>query len=170
MRKSGHLENLAEWLKRNHRKPNQSVEDRAMDVYKAAIEAYDALDAQEREAAAERSRIAEASRFYSFFHVPTRVEHRVLVSDLDAFSKKMGIPRDKLIQIGEGEIRDYKGWWVRGGNMNALGRPYKPPVDKQRETILKRQREEDDKRIAALNAARYVMPPSNSTTQFNPNS
>lgn len=170
MRKDGYLTNLADFLKHNPRKEGQSIEDRAMEVYQHSIAAYDALDAQERAMRDERSRIVEAARFYAFFHIPTRVEHRVLVSDMDAFSKKMGIPRETLIRIGEGETRDYKGQWVRANNLNAKGKPWKPPIDKQREAILKREREEDEKRIAAMNANRYVMPPENSTTIFNPNS
>ena len=169
MRKDGILDAMNNWLKQNPRREGQSIEDRAMEVYRNCLAAWDDLDAQERAMRDERAHIVEASRFYAFFHIPTRVEHRVLVSDLDVFAKKMGIPRETLIRIGEGEIRDYKGQWVRANNLNAKGKPWKPPIDKQREAIRQREEKEDKKRIAALNANRYVMPPENSTTVFNPN-
>src|ERR1700681_167063 len=127
MRKEGYINNFTEWLKYHPRREGQSIEERAMEVYRAGIEEYDRLDAQEKKVREEQARIAQAARYYAFLHIPTRVEHKVLLSDLDAFSQRTGIPISTLIQLGEGEIRDYEGMWERGKNLKAQGRPWKLP-------------------------------------------
>src|SRR5947209_7254354 len=123
MRKENCTLVLIEWLKSHPMQAGQSIPDRALEVYQQGIAVYDELDAQDKKVREEQARIDQAARFYSFIHIPTRVESRVLLSDLDAFAHRIGVPRDALIQLGEGEIRSYEGMWERGNNLKAQGRP-----------------------------------------------
>src|SRR5207248_10599222 len=68
VRKDGHLEDLKTWLKQNPRREEQTLEQRAMEVYQHGIAAYDELDAHERALQEELAQIAEDARFYALLN------------------------------------------------------------------------------------------------------
>jgi hypothetical protein len=66
--------------------------------------------------------------------MPPRHLWKVRVRDLDAFCKANGLDKQKVIQLGEGQIPEHKGWQRSSGVgwSMALGQPYvapRKPVD-----------------------------------------
>ena len=103
--------------------------------------------------------------FYSLLHLETRRTHIVEHDDLEAFCKTHKLNKDRMLKVAMGEEREYKGW-RRGSNINALGKPYKPP--REVDPSMEKEKEHTKKRQAFLDQNIYTLPPASTTVDFIP--
>ena len=170
MRKDGHLEDLKTWLKQNPRREEQTLEQRAMEVYQHGIAAYDELDAHERALQEELSRIAWDARFYALLNLETREAFIIKVKDFEAFCAHYKLKPGEALKVALGEVLEHKRF-IRWNHINAMGKPYKPPHPKEVDDEmlrLKREAGAEQKRIDKLNQEAYTLPPVQKTIHFTP--